>query len=61
MKHLTHIKSKVFASLGLGLLVTGVSLGSVMAQDVPAEQGDYIIPKTQANIGRLGQDLTRRK
>ena len=58
MKHLTHIKSKVFASLGLGLLVTGVSLGSVMAQDVPAEQGDYIIPKTQANIGRLGQDLT---
>ncbi|MEE4296059.1 MAG: DUF1329 domain-containing protein [Wenzhouxiangella sp.] len=28
------------------------------AQDVPNEEGEYIIPRTEANIARLGQDLT---
>ncbi|MEE4639971.1 MAG: DUF1329 domain-containing protein [Wenzhouxiangella sp.] len=40
-------------------VLIGLSISAVAQSDaVPAEQGDYIIPRTEANIARLGQDLT---
>lgn len=59
MNDLSNLRNKVSASVGLGLLLTSLSFGAI-AQDggVPADEGDYIIPRTAENIARLGQDLT---
>lgn len=58
MTDLFKLTNKVLASLGTGLLVTGLTIGAVSAQEVPADQGDFITPRTAENIARLGNDLT---
>lgn len=59
MNNLFKLRNKVFASVALGLFVTGLSVAAI-AQDgaVPADEGDYILPRTAENIARLGDDLT---
>ncbi len=46
------VRKSALAAVCFGMAFT------VNAQDVPNEEGEYIIPRTEANIERLGQDLT---
>ncbi len=60
MNDVLNFKSKLLSSMAVGLMAGSLALSGAHAQDggVPADTGDYIIPRTEANIARLGQDLT---
>ncbi|MDR9388819.1 MAG: DUF1329 domain-containing protein [Wenzhouxiangella sp.] len=60
MNDVMNFRNKLLSSLAVGLMASGLALSVASAQDgaVPADTGDYILPKTEANIARLGEDLT---
>ena len=60
MNDVLNFKSKLLSSMAVGLMAGSLALSGAHAQDggVPADPGDYIIPRTEANIARLGEDLT---
>ncbi len=48
-----------FPALAAGLMVAGIGLAVAQENNIPpAEEADFIIPRTEANIARLGDDLT---